>query len=153
MSIDLSSYRARIGLHRYKLLKLKGCKRLNMVESIVFLAILLYRAGDVEKNPGPESDDQSDASSASLFPVFQGNFSVVHYNVQSLLHKVDIIGPELSNFDVVSLTETWLNNSISTQELVFNDFQLPFRRDHTGDSHGGIAVYVKMVFRVRGELI
>ena len=58
----------------------------------MFLAILLYRAGDVEKNPGPESDNQTDTSSTSSFPAFQGNFSVVHYNVQSLLHKVDIIG-------------------------------------------------------------
>ena len=77
------------------------------------------------------------------FQYFQGKLSEVHYNVQSLLHKVDIIGSEFSNFEVVSLTETWLNNSISTQELVFNEFQLPFRRDRTGDSHGGIAVYVK----------
>lgn len=146
MSIDLSSYRARIGLYRYKLLKLKGCKRLNMFESTIFLAILLYRAGDVEKNPGPESDNRSDTSSTCSFPVFQGNFSVVDYNVQSLLHKVDIIRSEFSNFDVVSLTGTWINNSISTQELAFNEFQLPLRRDRTGDSHGGIAVYVKNGF-------
>ena len=114
-----------------------------MFESTIFLAILLYRAGDVEKNPGPESDNQSDTSSISSFSVFQGDFSVVHYNVQNLLHKVDIIGSEFSNFDVVSLSETWLNNSISTKELVFNDFQSPFRRDRTCNSHGGIAVYVK----------
>ena len=70
MSIELSSYRARIGLYRYTLLKLKGCKRLNMFESTLFLAILLHRAGDVEKNLGPESDNHSDTSSASSFPVF-----------------------------------------------------------------------------------
>ena len=29
------------------------------------------------------------------------------------------------------------------QDLAFNDFQLPFRRDRAGDSHGGILVYVK----------
>ena len=27
--------------------------------------------------------------------------------------------------------------------LSFNNFQMPFRRDRIGDSHGGIAVYVK----------
>ena len=47
---------------------------------------------------------------------------MVHYNVQSLLHKVDIFRSEFSHCDVASLNETWLNNSISTQELVFNDF-------------------------------
>lgn len=104
--------------------------------------MLLYQAGDVEKNPGPQSDND-DNTSFSSFPLFNGNFSVVHYNVQSLLHKVDIIEPELSNFDLISLTETWLNNSILNQDLAFKDFQLPFRRDRISDSYGGIAVYVK----------
>ena len=67
----------------------------------------------------------------------------MHYNVQSVQHKLDIIEPEVSNFGLVSLTETWLNNSVLSQDLVFNDFQLPFRRDRVGDSHDGILVYVK----------
>ena len=71
------------------------------------------------------------------------NFSVVHYNVQSLLQKKDIIEPELSNFDLVSLTETWLNERVLTKDLAFNNYRLPFRRDGVGDSHGGIVVYVK----------
>ena len=57
------------------------------------MAMLLYQASDVEKNPGSQSDN-ADNTSFSSFPVFNGNFSVVHYNVQSLLHKVDIIEPE-----------------------------------------------------------
>ena len=102
--------------------------------------MILYRAGDVEKNPGPENEDASDTSSSSTFPVSSGNFSVVHYNVQSVQDKLDIIEPEYSNFGLVSLTETWLNNSVLSQDLVFNDFHLPFRRDRVGDSHGGILV-------------
>ena len=39
--------------------------------------------------------------------------------------------------------QQWLNDSVSNQDLEFNDFQLPFRRDREGDSHGGILVYVK----------
>ena len=104
--------------------------------------MLLYQAGDVGKNPGPQSDNDNNTSFSS-FPVFNGFFSVAHYNVQSLLHKVDIIEPELSNFDLISLTETWLTNSILNQDLAFKDFQLPFRRDRIGDSYGGITVYVK----------
>ncbi|MCG8048840.1 MAG: reverse transcriptase domain-containing protein [Candidatus Thiodiazotropha endolucinida] len=105
------------------------------------MAILLEQAGDIEKNPGPEHDQESDTSSS--FPAFQGNFSVVHYNVQSLLNKVGIIEPEFRHFDVISLTETWLNDSVPTEDLLFDDFQTPFRRDRVGDSHGGIVVYVK----------
>ena len=64
----------------------------------------------------------------------------MHYNVQSLLHKLDIIAPELSNFDLVTLTETWLNERVLTQDLAFNNYRLPFRRDRSGDSHGGIGL-------------
>ena len=67
----------------------------------------------------------------------------MNYNFQSLSHKLDIIEPELSNFDLVSLTETWLNERVLTQDLAFNNYRLPFRRDRVGDSHGGIVVYVK----------
>ena len=143
MNVDISIYRARIGLHRYRLYKLKGFSCFNHFELVTFLAMLLYQAGDVEKNPGPDNNSNHDTSSQSSFPVFQGNFSVVHYNVQSLLQKIDIIEPELSNFDLVSLTETWLNERVLTQDLAFNNYRLPFRRDRVGDSHGGIVVYVK----------
>ena len=68
---------------------------------------------------------------------------MVHYNVQSLASKTDIIEPELTNFDIISLTETWLNDSISNEDLKFNEFQDPFRRDRVDDSHGGVIVYVK----------
>ena len=63
--------------------------------------------------------------------------------MQSIKHKLDIIEPELSNFDLVSLTETWLNERVLTQDLAFNNYRLPFRRDRSGDSHSGIVVYVK----------
>ena len=56
--------------------------------------------------------------------------------------KTDIIEPELTNFDICSLTETWLNDSISNEDLKFNEFQDPFRRDRIGNSHGGVIVYV-----------
>ena len=70
---------------------------------------------------------------------------MVHYNVQSLASKTDIIEPELTKFDIISLTETWLNDSISNGDLKFNEFnefQYQFRRDRVGDSHGGVIVYV-----------
>ena len=73
-----------------------------------------------------------------MFPPLHGNFSLVHYNVQSLYNNVDILQPELSSFDLISLTETWLNDSILNTELSFNNFQMPFRRDRIGDGHGGM---------------
>ena len=68
----------------------------------------------------------------------------MHYNVQSLLQKIDIIEPELSNFNLLSLTETWLNERVLTQDLAFNNYRLLLSHDRVGDSHGGIVVYVKV---------
>ena len=82
--------------------------------------MILYRAGDVEKNPGPENNYTSDTSSSS-FPDSNGIFSVVHYNVQSVQHKLDITEPEFSNFCLVSLTEIWLDDSISNHDFVLNN--------------------------------
>ena len=36
-----------------------------------------------------------------------------------------------------------MNVSISNEDLKFNEFQDPFRRDRVGDSHVGVLVYVK----------
>ena len=83
MNIDLCIYRARIGMHHYRLLKLKRLKRFNSFESFIFLARVIYQDGDVEKNPGPgtENDDFSDTVSSASSAILHGNFSLVHYNV------------------------------------------------------------------------
>ena len=143
MYVELDIYRARIGMHYYRHFSVKGLGKLNVFDLLVFLGFLLYQSGDIEKNPGPQSDITEETSASFVFPPLHGNFSLVHYNVQSLYNKVDILQPELSSFDLISLTETWLNDSILNTELSFNNFQMPFRRDRIGDSHGGIAVYVK----------
>ena len=145
MSVDLNIHRARIGLHyhRHRLFRVKGLGKFNNFELLTFLATLLYRAGDVEKNPGPTINTCNDRNQSFSFPPLQGNLSLVHYNVQSILYKTDILEPELANFDIISLTETWLNDSVLDDDIMFDQFQVPFRRDRVGDSHGGILVYVK----------
>ena len=144
MSDDLSTYRLRIGLHYHRHLKVKGLKFLSTFELLIVLSLVLIRCGDVELNPGPELDSDSSSSTASAFSDLElkNKFSVVHYNVQSILNKVDIIQSELQQFDVISLTETWLDNSISDDEIIFNGFNL-FRRDRVNDRHGGVCVFVK----------
>ena len=144
MSDDLSTYRLRIGLHYHRHLKVKGLKFLSSFELLIVLSLVLIRCGDVELNPGPELDSDSSSSTASGFSDLElkNKFSVVHYNVQSILNKVDIIQSELQQFDVISLTETWLDNTISDDEIIFNGFNL-FRRDQVNDRHGGVCVFVK----------
>ena len=43
---------------------------------------------------------------------------------------------------MISLTETWLDNTLSDDETIFNGFNL-FRRDQVGDRQGGVCVFVK----------
>ena len=120
MSDDLSTYRLRKGLHYHRHLKVEGLKFLSTFELLIVLSLILIRCGDIELNPGPKLDSDSSSSTASAFSDLElkNKFSVVHYNVQSILNKVDIIQSELQQYDVISLTETWLDNTISDDEIL-----------------------------------
>ena len=79
------------------------------------MSLVLLQCGDIEINPGPD-DDNLDTSSMSTFSDdhdIRKNFSVVHYNIQSLNNKLKLITNELQNFDVIGLTETWLDGRVS----------------------------------------
>ena len=115
----------------------------------IWMVFLILLAGDVELNPGPASidsesisNDLSDSSMVDL-SIFEENFSIVHYNIQSLVGKLDQIQIELSHFDVIALSETWLSENVSTEEILFQNYQRPFRKDRVENSYGGVIIYVK----------
>ena len=58
-------------------------------------------------------------------------------------YKIDFLESELANFDLISITETWFNQSISNADVNINGFRAPFRKDRLGDGYGGEAVYIK----------
>ena len=64
-------------------------------------------------------------------------FSIVHYNVQSLVNKIDLIESELRH--VICISKTWLDDGTSDEDIRIDNFKL-FRRDRPGDHHGGICV-------------
>ena len=102
---------------------------LSSFELMIILSLLLLRSGDVEPNPGPEfSDSVSTSSSSSLFSssntILQEHFSVVHYNIQSLLNTVDILESELSSLDVVCLSETWLDHRTTDSDMKMHGFKV-----------------------------
>ena len=100
----------------------------------------------IERNPGPLSDSSVNSTNTMITTAeeqaIKDKFSVVHYNVQSIINKLDLIETELRNFDVISITETWLDQRTSDSDLNIKGFNL-FRRDRPGDNHGGICVYVR----------
>lgn len=116
-----------------------------------WILTILLLSGDIHPNPGPASlsslTSGSESSAASFLPMnftnLSNHLSFVHYNVQSLAPKLDILGPELFEFDILAFSETWLKPSISSDDLHLHSFRKPERKDRTGDSHGGVIIYVK----------
>ena len=97
----------------------------------LFLILLLLLCGDVHPNPGPPVQDT-------------GTFiSVVHNNICSLQNKVHYIEAELTNFDIITLSETWLHESFPNDRLLIDGYHPPVRLDRPDDAHGGVAIYVK----------
>ena len=68
---------------------------------------------------------------------------MVHYNAQSLLAKVDQLQMELSHFDVIALSETWLYPDIKDDKVFFQNYLKPFRKDRPDNTYGGVIIYVK----------
>ena len=60
-----------------------------------------------------------------------------------MVGKLDQIQIELSHFDVITLSESWLSDNVSTDEILFQNYQRPFRKDRVENSYGGVIIYVK----------
>ena len=79
--------------------------------------------------------------------VFEDNFSVVHYNIQSLYTKIDQLQTELSQFDIIAFSETWISPNVKDTYTIFLNYQLsPFRKDRLNNNYNGIKVYIRDSF-------
>ena len=114
----------------------------------LWLSVILTCSGDIHPNPGPtfsnhnSSDPDSSYSSIGSALDFSHHLSIVHYNVQSLLPKLDNMYVELKDFDILAFSETWLNDSTPSDNLNIPTFYKPERKDRA-DGYGGVCVYVK----------
>ena len=125
-----------------------GC----LIFSIKSISIVLLCSGDVHPNPGPSSTSSSESvsglstnTSTSIFSSLSSghNLSFVHYNIQSIASKLDLLHAELFHFDILAFTETWLSASVDTDDLMLESYNQPERKDRVGDCHGGVILYVK----------
>ena len=121
------------------------------VVTVMWTLCIMMQAGDIHRKPGPATASTSSisslasVSSAFIFSKLSNHLSVVHYNVQSLLPKLDLLTTELNEFDILAFTETWLNPSVPTKDLTIDSYKIPERKDRPGDSHGGVILYVKII--------
>ncbi|KAH3700531.1 hypothetical protein DPMN_075510 [Dreissena polymorpha] len=87
-------------------------------------SLLILCSGDVHPNPGPDSSSSSSLSEYSHI-LNNNGLSIMHLNIQSLRPKFDILEVEAHPYDVLVLTETWLNPSIPDDDIALLHFQQP----------------------------
>ena len=96
---------------------------------ITWLLCLLLEAGDI--HPGPSTSSSTSSISGSLnssFSAILNSFhllSFVQYNVQSIYNKQDVLSIELSEFDILAFTESWLHPCILDEDLKLANYHKP----------------------------
>ena len=84
------------------------------------------------------------------------SIKLAHTNINSIRNKLDDIAAELSDYDVICVSETKLNNSILSTiiNLMLNSYNMPIRKDRETNNGGGLIIYVKnnICFKRRQDL-
>ena len=71
-----------------------------------WMTIIVTLSGDVELNPGPDSvESDTDSSYNTSFEGLANHLSILHFNVQSLLPKLDLIAAESEAYAVLVFSE------------------------------------------------
>ena len=70
--------------------------------------------------------------------------SILLTNARSLVPKLDELSCIAASFrpSIIIVSESWLNDEISDQQLFLNNYGYPLRRDRIGKRGGGVCVYV-----------
>ena len=98
---------------------LKIALSLSLMILSYWLVLLLFLSGDIHPNPcpsTPSSPGSSTSSNQSIVPNMSSlcqNLSIVHYNVQSIFSKLEVLHTELIDFDILTFSETWHYNTSS----------------------------------------
>ena len=90
--------------------------------------LLLLRCGDIHSNPGPADSPKK--------------LSICYSSIRSLNSggKMDHIRIDLcKNFDIITLSETWLKSSVKNDQLIIDGYCIPFRKDRISNlGYGGV---------------
>ena len=152
--VDIVQYRAAIGVFHTCLLNRKGFQSDFYFWSFIFPNFVFYNwvlpklillCGDVQINPGPNNKDIS-----------THNINIGYVNVRSILAQVNdpsdltkkVCKFELLKnhvlyyeYDIFGVSETWLDDSVSSSELLIPGYLPPIRRD-ISRHQGGSLVYI-----------
>lgn len=112
---------------------------------VMMLMFFLILAGDVERNPGP-GEPRNDS--------FGKNFlSIYHHNIRSLRNKIHEITHIVEEHDLVFFSETHLDFSNLSDNILIPGFEYPIRKDRNY-AGGGLIAYFKnnLKFQRREDL-
>ena len=106
--------------------------------------ILLLLSGDIETNPGPDSG-------------YLNSFSFCHWNLNSIAAhnfiKLSLLQAynAINRFDIICLSETYLDNSYHTGEdqLTFPGFNLIRSDNPSNIKRGGVCIYYRDALPVK----
>ena len=113
---------------------------------LVMHAILIYNishrintlSGDIHPNPGPNFSSHNNNK----------NFTICHLNIRSITANKklnDLIGfaTALHDFDIITLSETWLGPVIPDGQINIPGYDL-YRKDRNRNG-GGVCMYIKNI--------
>ena len=91
-----------------------------------------------------QTNDQIQTSSIKL----------AHTNINSIRNKLDDVAAELSDYDIIGISESKLNNSIPSSMLMLDSYNMPIRKDREINNGGGLIIYIKnnIFFKRRDDL-
>ena len=89
--------------------------------TLVTLRKLLLRTGDIEANPAPSGT------------VTRSDLCIIHLNARSIKNKIDLIEAEANQFDIITVSETWLSQIDMNTSIHLTNFHPPIRRDRPSE--------------------
>ena len=72
---------------------------------LIIIQLLLQTAGNIHLHPGPPCRAQPK------------ELSIIHINARSLRRKLDLLDSEVTDHDVITISETWLSADIKNNEI------------------------------------
>ena len=90
-------------------------------------------------NPGPNVNTRGRGSFSDLA---ENNISVVNLNIRSIRNKIDWLQTFVDETDIVTITESHLDDTVTSENIKLDSFSLPLRKDRS-NMGGGLLIYTK----------
>ena len=80
----------------------------------------------------------------------QSEISIINFNIRSIKenfkHFTDLLSNSNTTFDVITLTETWMDNDSCPDDYTLTGYHPPIIQNREGRPRGGVLIYLKESF-------